>query len=98
MPRRSRRDETPGKRRHGKPLPPMLDVEDIRARIAGPPALGKEGYEVRTTSGDRRYRCPYCEGAIEPGTVHVVAFRSGEAEDRRHYHAGCWVKARGSPS
>lgn len=94
MPRRSRREETPGKRRHGKPVPPPVDVEDIRARIAGPPPLAKDGFEVRPTTGERRYRCPYCEGSIEPGTAHVVAFRSGQAEDRRHYHSGCWVKAR----
>jgi hypothetical protein len=56
--------------------------------------VAREGFEVRTVSGDRRYRCPYCEGWIEPGVAHVVAFPSGRAEERRHYHNGCWVKTR----
>ena len=68
----------------------------MAARIAGRPALDREGYEVRTTSGDRRYRCPYCHGPVEPGTAHVVAFPSGQPEDRRHYHTGCWLRAQGS--
>lgn len=73
-----------------------MEVAEIAARIAGRPALAREGFEVRTTTGDRPYRCPYCQGTVEPGTTHVVAFPSGRPEDRRHYHSGCWVKSRGS--
>ena len=73
-----------------------MELAEIAARIAGRPALGREGFEVRTTTGDRRYRCPYCQGSVEPGIPHVVAFPSGQPEERRHYHSGCWVKARGS--
>jgi hypothetical protein len=73
-----------------------VGLAEIAARIAGPPALAREGFEVRTTTGDRRYRCPYCQGSIEPGTAHVVAFPSGQPEERRHYHSGCWVRAQGS--
>jgi hypothetical protein len=86
----------PVKRRRGQRDPPPVEVAEIAARIAGPPALGREGFEVRTTTGDRPYRCPYCQGVVEPGTAHVVAFPSGRPEDRRHYHSGCWVKTRGS--
>ena len=96
MPRRSRRDETPARRRRGKGDPPSVGVAEIAARIAGWPALGREGFEVRTNTGDRRYRCPYCQGSVEPGTVHVVAFPVGQPEDRRHYHTGCWAKGRGT--
>jgi hypothetical protein len=96
MPRRSRREETPARRRHGKRDPPPAAVAEIAARIAGAPALGRDGYEVRTTTGERRYRCPYCQGPVEPGLSHVVAFPAGQPEDRRHYHSGCWVKVRGS--
>jgi hypothetical protein len=92
MPRRSRRDETPAKRRRGTWDPPSVEVAEIAARIAGRPALGREGFEVRTTTSDR----PYRQGLVEPGTAHVVAFPSGKPEDRRHYHSGCWVKTRGS--
>jgi len=96
VPRRSRRDAGPARRRRGAPVPPAIEVAEIAARIAGSPALALEGFDVRTTTGDRRYRCPYCQGWVEPGTAHVVAVPVGRAEDRRHYHAGCWVKQRGS--
>lgn len=49
---------------------------------------------MRNTAGAKRYRCPYCNGWIEPGISHVVAFQTGHPEDRRHYHAGCWVRHR----
>ena len=83
-------------RRRGRQDPPPAEVAEIAARIAGPPALAREGFEVRTTTGERRYRCPYCQGSVEPGTAHVVAFPAGQAEDRRHYHRGCWVKVQSS--
>jgi hypothetical protein len=45
----------------------------------------------------KRYTCPGCGLAIEPGTAHVVAWRAdglmGEADDiaaRRHWHSHCW--------
>lgn len=60
-------------------------------------------WTVRTVSGgDKRYRCPGCHRDIEPGTAHVVAWRSdhlfgddaGLAE-RRHWHTACWRRASG---
>ena len=45
----------------------------------------------------KSYVCPGCGREIEPGTAHLVAWRSdgilGEADDlaaRRHWHARCW--------
>ncbi len=45
----------------------------------------------------KSYVCPGCGLEIEPGTAHLVAWRSdgilGEADDlaaRRHWHAHCW--------
>jgi hypothetical protein len=58
--------------------------------VIGPPWAATEGYEVRSVVGDKRYRCPYCQGWIEPGVAHVVAFEVGRPEDRRHYHSPCW--------
>ena len=45
-----------------------MEVAEIAARIAGRPALGREGFEARTTTGDRPYRCPYCQGLVERET------------------------------
>jgi hypothetical protein len=68
----------------------MPPVDEIAGRIAGPAWAVVEGYEVRTVAGAKRYRCPWCQGSVEPGTVHAVAFLAGHPEERRHYHSGCW--------
>ena len=65
-------------------------MSEIAGRVVGPAWAAAEGFEVRSTAGQRRYRCPWCEGWIEPGTPHVVAFPVGRPEDRRHYHSPCW--------
>ncbi|MPZ66367.1 MAG: hypothetical protein GEU83_12930 [Pseudonocardiaceae bacterium] len=52
---------------------------------------------VRTMPGTqtiKHYRCPGCDHEIRPGTAHVVAWPAdehGSAEQRRHWHTGCWV-------
>lgn len=71
-------------------------MEEIAARIAGGPGLAVEGFEVRSVTGERRYRCPYCQGWVEPGTPHIVAFPAGQPAQRRHYHTGCWARDRGA--
>jgi len=45
----------------------------------------------------KAYRCPGCNGDIEPGTPHLVAWRAdgimGPEDDlaaRRHWHRRCW--------
>lgn len=39
------------------------------------------------------YICPGCNQNIPPGTAHIVAWPKDVgrgAEDRRHWHRGCW--------
>jgi hypothetical protein len=79
----------PWKSRAGAPL----DIRTLEDSIRGPAAGRVDGFDVRRTSNDtKRYRCPYCEGWVEPGTPHTVAVPTGRTEDRRHYHSSCWVK------
>lgn len=49
------------------------------------------------SSAAKTYACPGCALPIEPGTAHLVAWRTdgilGEAQDlaaRRHWHSHCW--------
>jgi hypothetical protein len=79
-------------RRRGRTGPRVAEVEEIAARVAGLAWAATEGYEIRTVTGAKRYRCPWCQQWIEPGTAHVVAFPAGQAEERRHYHAPCWAR------
>ena len=93
MPRRPPR--TGSSRRRGREAP--LDARALSARLLGPSWARVDGFEVRRSlNHDKRYRCPYCEGWIQPGTVHIVAFPEGQAEDRRHYHTPCWERQSGS--
>lgn len=66
-------------------------------RILGPRWAQTEGFEVREVLGSKRYRCPYCQGPIEPGTPHLVAVPAGKADERRHYHSPCWARHSGRP-
>lgn len=82
MPRRTR----PRRRRKARgdeepPLAPPLVV-------AAPP-----GWQVRAiqpAGATKTYRCPGCNHEIRAGTGHVVAWRAGGEEHRRHWHRGCW--------
>jgi hypothetical protein len=80
------------RRRARQPSPPA-DVDEIRGRLLR--GWGNQGgFMVKETRNDsKRYRCPWCEGWIEVGKVHLVAFPEGDQEARRHYHTGCWKKA-----
>ncbi|MBT1193191.1 ATP/GTP-binding protein [Rhodococcus kroppenstedtii] len=57
---------------------------------------GDEDYAVRSIPGARAvkpYRCPGCDHEIAPGVPHLVVWpldRPGGADDRRHWHTGCW--------
>jgi hypothetical protein len=52
-------------------------------------------WRVRRLTGARvtkAYRCPGCQQEIPVGQPHVVAWpEHGDAEDRRHWHTGCWA-------
>ncbi len=90
--RRSRR------RPYGEPHQ-ELDVESALRGVARS-AVGSDGSEwtVRRVGGaEKAYRCPGCDQEIQPGTPHVVAWRSDHLlgadaglADRRHWHQACW--------
>ena len=53
-------------------------------------------YRVRSVAGANAtgtYRCPGCDQLLAAGTPHVVAWPVEDlaAEDRRHWHTGCWT-------
>ncbi len=65
-------------------------------RIVGPAWAQVEGHEVRQSLNEAKgYRCPYCQGWIEPGMPNLLVVPAGHPEDRRHYHAPCWSKKTG---
>jgi hypothetical protein len=48
---------------------------------------------VRRLTGSatsKTYRCPGCDHEIRPAVPHVVAWRIGDEDDRRHWHTPCW--------
>lgn len=53
-------------------------------------------YEVqRDQVSSHVRRCPGCDHFINPGTLHVVAWRQTEsAQERRHWHTSCFDKRR----
>ncbi|HEX2052524.1 MAG TPA: ATP/GTP-binding protein [Actinomycetota bacterium] len=70
-----------------------LDIGKLEESLLGPASGRIAGYEVRRTANQpKRYRCPYCEGWVEEGSPHLVAFPSGRPEERRHYHTACWSR------
>lgn len=61
---------------------------DPNVTIGGPP-----GWTVRAIQPARatkEYRCPGCNQEIRKGIGHIVAWREGDDEGRRHWHKGCW--------
>lgn len=93
MPRRSRRDEVPATRGRQQPRKPPTPVEEISARLLQPDAQSVDGFVVKGTQGaSKRYLCPWCQGWIEPGVRHIVAYPTERLDERRHYHSGCWQK------
>jgi hypothetical protein len=38
----------------------------------------------------KSYRCPGCEQIIAARMAHLVAWRPGHEDDRRHWHTPCW--------
>ncbi|MGW6377842.1 ATP/GTP-binding protein [Rhodococcus sp. NPDC055112] len=92
MPRRNQRHRT------DRPTP----AGGRESRIdSGPAGYDDERYLVRPVPGShatKTYRCPGCDHEIRPGVPHLVAWPADElggAEDRRHWHTGCW-NGRGS--
>ncbi|MHA4850781.1 ATP/GTP-binding protein [Rhodococcus sp. MSC1_016] len=67
----------------------------LTRRESGPGGYSDEDYVVRTIPGSRAtktYRCPGCDHDIRQGVPHLVTWPAeyGGADDRRHWHTGCW--------
>jgi len=93
VPRRNRKsDEPPATRRRQLARNQPTSAEEISDRLLGDEAL-LEGFVVKGSIADsKRYLCPWCNGWIEPGVRHVVAYPSDRLDERRHYHRGCWQR------
>ncbi|MEV1132442.1 ATP/GTP-binding protein [Rhodococcus coprophilus] len=100
MPRRNRPPSSARRRGHPDTEGTAFGFATSRTEN-GPAGAHDERYTVRTVPGSRAtkpYRCPGCDHEIAPGTPHVVAWpvdTPGGADDRRHWHNGCW-KGRGT--
>jgi hypothetical protein len=45
---------------------------------------------VPAESAGKSYRCPGCDQEIRPSLPHLVAWRPGDEDGRRHWHTPCW--------
>jgi hypothetical protein len=45
---------------------------------------------IQPANATKTYVCPDCNSDVRPGTGHVVAWRDGEEDLRRHWHTPCW--------
>lgn len=53
--------------------------------------------DIASARAVKTYRCPGCDHEVRPGVAHVVAWprdEHGGAEERRHWHDGCWAGRR----
>ncbi|MGO1950537.1 MAG: hypothetical protein ACTH1D_12955 [Mycobacteriaceae bacterium] len=63
------------------------------------PGGESEPYLVRrmgASAAQKYYLCPGCNQNIPPGVPHIVAWPDTlrGADDRRHWHSGCWQRRR----
>ncbi|SIS23657.1 hypothetical protein [Williamsia sterculiae] len=92
MPRHNRRD-----RQRPPPAGGGFGFSQVEP---GPSGLDVD-HHVRRIPASRAtkiYRCPGCNNTITVGTAHIVAWPVddfGGAEERRHWHTGCWTGRRG---
>jgi hypothetical protein len=45
---------------------------------------------VSASAAGKLYRCPGCDQEIAPSLAHIVAWRPGGEDSRRHWHTPCW--------
>jgi hypothetical protein len=45
---------------------------------------------VSASGATKVYRCPGCDQEIRTAVPHIVAWRIGEEDNRRHWHRACW--------
>ena len=69
------------------------EFEPPRPPVGVAPAWAqREGFTVRQVTGAKVYRCPGCQQPIRVGVEHLVVVPDDGAEERRHWHAGCWQR------
>lgn len=90
------------KRPYGRPHEEIdpARVWGNRARIEPGPG-GEDHYVAVPRPSDRVFTCPGCRGEISGATAHVVTWAvegilgaEAAADDRRHWHQGCWSNGR----
>ncbi|WP_123960385.1 hypothetical protein [Corynebacterium pseudopelargi] len=93
MARKNRRE-----RQAPRPLPRDGGAYFGTRAVEGPKWANGEIYLMRqmgSHAAQKFYICPGCNQNIPPGIAHIVAwprdFGRG-AEDRRHWHKGCWER------
>lgn len=77
-----------GRRRDDEPAP--LRTEALPVLETHPDGE----WHVRTVTGAaavKTYRCPGCDHEINPGQPHLVCWRPGGEDSRRHWHRPCWL-------
>jgi len=74
-------------RRHGPPAP-LFTQHQVET---GPDGYDYELRQVPGARATKTYRCPGCDHEIRAGTAHVVVWRTGAGDDRRHWHTPCWA-------
>jgi hypothetical protein len=66
-----------------------------RRNVAGHEELDDvEVRHVQPYQANKSYRCPGCDHEIPVGMGHEVVVPRAAPELRRHWHAGCWARAR----
>lgn len=70
------------------------DVRPLRDDLSSVSESAPDGdWVVRPVSASgatKTYRCPGCDQEIRVALPHVVAWRVGEEDNRRHWHRACW--------
>lgn len=90
MPRRTR-----PKKRRGRAA---ADASEDEAVMRAPDVVrtAPPGWHVRIiqpTTAVKEYRCPGCNQEVRAKTKHVVAWREGSEDLRRHWHTPCWERS-----
>jgi len=78
------RPPSPDSEPEGSALPAALRVPADDTRAMETVDL-VQPYQAR-----KRYICPGCRGAIEPGEGHLVVVPEHTPDLRRHWHRACW--------
>jgi hypothetical protein len=81
-PRRARRrDETP---------PPLFGQSGVQGVTEQHPDGEWVVRPIAASEEAKGYRCPGCDHTIAASLSHLVAWRPGAEDDRRHWHTPCW--------